>query len=49
MVNVAKVHELGKTVVVQLTEASRRFVAMVMREAGVEYEGGGGKTETGYS
>lgn len=44
LVNVAKVHELGKTVVVQLTDASRRFVAMVMREAGVESDGGGGGT-----
>jgi hypothetical protein len=35
LVNVAKVHELGKVVVFRMTEKSRRFVAMMMRKAGV--------------
>ncbi len=34
-VNVAKVHELGKVVVFRMTEKSRRYVAMMMRKAGV--------------
>jgi hypothetical protein len=35
LVNVAKVHELGKVVVFRMTEKSRRYVAMMMRKAGV--------------
>lgn len=41
LVNVAAVHELGKVVVFRLTPASRRFLAMVLREAGIEPRGGG--------
>jgi hypothetical protein len=35
LVNVAKVHELGKVVVFRMTEDSRRYVAMMMRKAGI--------------
>jgi len=44
LVNVAAVHELGKTVVVRLTPTSRRFLMMILREAGIEPGGGGGGT-----
>jgi len=43
LVNVAQVHEFGKTVVVQLTPKARRFLMMVLRQAGIEPTGGGGK------
>ncbi|MCA9561164.1 MAG: hypothetical protein KC583_21595, partial [Myxococcales bacterium] len=43
LVNVAQVQEFGKTVVVQLTPKARRFLMMVLREAGIEPSAGGGK------
>lgn len=42
LVNVAQVHEFGKTVVVQLTPKARRFLMMILRQAGIEPSGGGG-------
>lgn len=44
LVNVAAVHEQGETVVVRLTPSSRRFLMMILREAGIEPGGGGGGT-----
>jgi len=42
LVNVAQIQEFGKTIVVPITPASRRFLMMMLREAGIEPEGGVG-------
>lgn len=42
LVNVAQVHELGKVVVFRLTPKSRRFLAMMLRKAGIEPRDGSG-------
>lgn len=42
LVDIARVHEFGKVVVFRMTERSRRYVAMVLRQAGVPPTGTGG-------